>query len=271
MRRHRSFLVTFGLLVFGACSNGGPQSLGPVPTADTTTTTSTVPVTTTAAPATTTTAATATTVRATTSTTAGPRLVNGIPQVTATPARAPVGARVRLDGTGFTDSMWRTGDSPLWLVGAGGCNFYAPATHTITVSAAGRLTGEFTVPDTGGCRMSDLTRPMTSGTYRIAFVATPAFIGQIEVTTTAGPCVQVGFAPNSDNVAGNIIARGMDCIEAEALVRKAGAQVHAVGGPARVEVDGFVCVRTAQYDGRGLPSADYECTSGSKTVTFNRS
>jgi hypothetical protein len=111
---------------------------------------------------------------------------------------------------------------------------------------------------------------VTSGTYRIAFVATPAFIGQIEVTTTAGPCVQVAFAPNSDNAASNIVASGMDCIEAEALVRKAGALVGAVSAPARLEVDGFVCVRTAQNDGRGLPSADYSCTSGSKKVTFVR-
>jgi hypothetical protein len=61
----------------------------------------------------------------------------------------------------------------------------------------------------------------------------------------------------------------MDCAEAEALVRKVGVQAVAVGGPARLEVDGFLCFRTAQSD-RGLPSADYECSNGSKVVRFHR-
>ena len=268
MRRHR-LMALAGLLVLAGCSGDDPRSLGPVPTAPTTsTTTTTLPVTSTA-PATT--SAPVTTVRAATSTTAaGPRLVDGIPQVTATPARAPVGGRVRLEGTGFTDPMWRTAEPPLWLAGGSGCNFYAQASHSITVSSTGRLTGEFTVPAVGGCRMSDIVdRPVTSGSYRIVFVCTPCAIGELEVTTTAGPCFDVGYTPNSDNVAGQIMATGMDCAEAEALVRKVGVQAVAVGGPARLEVDGFVCVRTAQSD-RGLPSADYACTGGSKKVTFHR-
>jgi hypothetical protein len=240
-----------------------------VPTAPgtSTTTAATLPVTSTA-PATT--AAPATTMRPATTTTAAPVLVNGIPQVTATPARAPVGGRVRIEGTGFTDSMWRTAEPPLWLAGGTGCNFYAQAGHSITVSSTGRLTGEFTIPDVGGCRMSEIVdRPVTSGTYRIVFVCTPCAIGELVVTTTAGPCVDVAFSSNSDNVAGQIMATGMDCAEAEGLVRKAGAQLGPVTGAARLDVDGFVCVRTARSD-RGLPSADYECTSGSKRVTFHR-
>lgn len=269
MRRHR-FLALAGVLVLGGCSNGDARSLAPVPTAPATSTTTatTVPVPSTA-PATT--GPPVTTGRASTTTTAAPVLVNGIPQVTATPARAPVGGRVRIEGTGFTDPMWRTAEPPLWLAGGSGCNFYAQASHSIAVSSTGRLTGEFTVPSTGNCRMSDiLDRPVTSGTYRIVFLCTPCAVGELQVTTTAGPCVNVGFTPNSDNVAGSIMATGMDCAEAEAVVRKAGAQVGPVNGPARLEVDGFVCVRTAQNDGPGLPAAEYECTSGSKKVTFHR-
>src|SRR5687768_14864761 len=117
MRRHLSIL---GLLILGACSGDGARTLGPVPT-----TAPTVPVTSTVLPATTTTAIPVTTVRASTTTTAGPRLVEGVPQVTATPARATVGGQVRIEGSGFTDSMWRVGDAPLWLVGRSGCGLYA--------------------------------------------------------------------------------------------------------------------------------------------------
>jgi hypothetical protein len=266
MRRHRLMALT-GLLVLTGCSGDDARSLGPVPTAPTTSTTS-LPITSTAPP---TTSTPVTTVRAsTTTTTVAPVVVNGIPQVTVTPARAPVGSRVRLEGTGFTDAMWRVTEPALWLAGGTGCNFYAQATHSVTVSAAGRLAGEFTVPSVGGCRMSDIgERPVTSGTYRIVFACTPCAVGELQVTTTAGPCVAVAFAPNSDSLASDITATGMDCAEAEALVRKTRSQLGPVNGAARLEVDGFVCVRTAQSD-RGLPSADYECTSGPKKVTFHR-
>jgi hypothetical protein len=36
-------------------------------------------------------------------------------------------------------------------------------------------------------------------------------------------------------------------------------------------VAGFACVRTREDDGTyGLPSSDYECTSGDQKVTFHR-
>ena len=273
MRRQRLFplpaLTVVGLLILSGCSGGDARSLGPVPTAPTTTTTE--PVTSTTPPTTATTVAPTTTrPAAATATTAAPRLVNGIPQVTATPARAPIGGRVRIEGTGFTDPMWRVAEAPLWLVGQTPCHFFAQATHSVTVSAAGRLTGEFTVPVAGGCRMSEESSIwLTAGAYRIVFVCTPCTIGELEVTTSAGPCADVAFAPNSDNLASAIFVAGMDCAEGEAIVRKAGAQAGAVNGPARLNVDGFLCIRTAQSD-RGLPSADYECTNGSKLVRFHR-
>jgi hypothetical protein len=101
------------------------------------------------------------------------------------------------------------------------------------------------------------------------FTCTACAIGELEVTTTAGPCADVGFAPSSENLASDIVASGLSCAEAEGLVRTAGAQLRSVGGPSQVEANGFLCVRTAQSD-RGLPSSDFTCTSGSKIVTFHR-
>ena len=270
MRRY-SLIALLGLLVvLGGCSGGDARSLGPVPTAPTTTTT--VPVTSTTPPTTATTVVPTTSrpgATATTST-AAPRLVNGIPQVTATPARAPVGGRVRIEGTGFTDAMWRAPAPPLWLAEKGGCNLFAQADHSITVTVAGRLSGEFTVPAAGNCRMSDLgERPVVAGSYRIAFTCTACSIGELEVTASASRCSDVAFAPNSDNLASEIVATGVTCAEAEALVRKVGRQVGAVGEPSRVEADGWVCIRTASNE-RFLPNSDFACTSGSKTVTFRR-
>ena len=260
MRRH---LAILGLLVLTGCSGDGARTLGPVPT--TASTTTSIPVTTTSAPAATTTTA------AGTATTARPRVVDGVPQVTATPARATVGQRVRIEGTGFTDSMWRAADAPLWLAGARqGCDFFARANHTVTVSAAGRLAGELTVPEAGDCRMSGPGGLLVSGSYRIVFACTACTIGELEVTgAVRNACPDIGFAPNSDNVAGDIFATNMTCAEADTLVRKVGPQVGAIGGPNRVEADGFVCVRTSSSQ-VGLPSSDFECTSGSKKVTFTR-
>ena len=268
--------IVAGLLVLAGCSGDGDdaRSLGSVPTApDTTTTTTPAPTTTTS---TTTAVRATTTTRPSTATTLRPVVVDGVPQVRATPAGAAVGARVRIEGTGFTDDMCKVGEAPLWLSGSGpeGCNFYAEAEHAVTVSAAGRLTGEFVVPYAGGCRMSESGEavPVGAGVYRIVFPCTSCFIGEIEVTAGAVRCADVGFTADSDDVAGGIIAAGMTCAQAEALVRTVGAQVRSVGGPSRVEADGFVCVRTGQDDGgRGPPASAFECTSGSRKVAFTRS
>lgn len=274
MRRNRfprhPAVAVVGLLVLAGCSSGGDtKSLGPVPTAAPTTTeqttTTTVPATTSTPARPATTAAPSTTVR--------PVIVNGIPQVTATPSGAAVGAKVRIEGTGFTDSMWRASRN-LWLAPSEarlGCALYAQAEHTVTVSARGILSGDFIVPSRGDCRMGgDGDATVTPGTYRIVFTCTACFIGELRVTSSVAECADVAFAPNSDNLAARVVASNMGCAEAEALVRTVGAQVRSVGGPARVEADGFVCVRTSQSDGPGLPSSNYECTSGVKKVTFVR-
>ena len=276
MRRHSiraiPALAVIGLAVLSGCSDRGARSLGPVPTAPTTTSTTTVPVSSTVAPATST---SVTTTRpaagaSTVPTTAAPRLVNGIPQVTATPSSAAVGSRVRVEGTGFTDPMWRGAGPSLWLAEKTGCNLFAEGTRSITVSSAGRLTGDFTVPATGACRMSDEgERPIDGGSYRIVFACTACTIGELQVTVPRNTCRDVGFAANSDNLAGDIVATNMGCTEAEALVRKVGAQVGAVSGPDRLEVDGFSCRRFSSTQ-TPLPSSDFECVNVAKKVRFTR-
>lgn len=183
-------VAVVGLLVLAGCSGDGDvTSLGPVPTGPSTTVEAT---TTTTTPATTSTSSvpvtTSTTrVRPTTTrppaTTAPTPVTNGLPQVTASPSRAAVGARVRIEGTGFTDEHWMPSGASLWLAARSGCGAFAEAQHTVSVTAAGRLTGEFVVPATGACRQSDgADVPVTPGTYDIVFACTPCSIGRFEVT-----------------------------------------------------------------------------------------
>lgn len=258
-------------LALSACSSGDDAGSEPLAAARATTTTTpagepaptTVPV--------------ADTTRPRTATTVAPpaEYVNGVPQVRATPARGPVGTRVTIEGSGFTEANWKGQGVSLWLVGsASGCALYADAEHTVRVTADGRLTGDFVVPRSGGCRMSDTgVSQLPPGSYKIAFQCTACMIGEFEVTGSNAPptalCNDVGFTPNSDNVASSIVATGIPCAEAEAFVRKVGGPLGPINGLPRTESDGFVCERTSQEEA-GLPSATYVCTSGSRRITFVR-
>lgn len=114
------------------------------------------------------------------------------------------------------------------------------------------------------------TAPTTSDTVAASTTTAPTSTSTTTTTVRpAGPCTNVGFSPNSDNAAGGIVANGLTCAEAEALVRKVGLQVRSIGGPSRVEVDGFACERTAQSD-LHMPTSTFTCTSGTKSVTFVR-
>lgn len=88
-------------------------------------------------------------------------------------------------------------------------------------------------------------------------------------TQVATPCADVVFSPNSENMAGDVVAEGLPCSDAEAFIRSVGGPLGPVNGPARVEKEGFVCVRTSRGDD-GLPTSVYECTSGAKRITFVR-
>jgi len=198
--------------------------------------------------------------------------VDGVPQVKATPAAGKVGARIRVEGYGFTDEHWAAPGAPLWLALEGGCGLYAEAEHTLRVSPDGRLAGELTIPARGSCRQSDRDdEPVAAGRYRIAFSCTACFIGELRVTGTPPsdtPCANVAFTPNSDDVASSIVARNVPCSKAEALVRKIGGPL-GFNGPATARADGYRCERTGRED-RELPVAFYRCTDGAKRVTFTR-
>ena len=82
-------------------------------------------------------------------------------------------------------------------------------------------------------------------------------------------CQTIGFTPNSEDAASSVKATGLSCAEAEAFVRIAGRQTSS-GGPAQVTVEGYRCERVRSVQDP-LPQAFYECTSGTKKVTFTRS
>jgi hypothetical protein len=173
-----------GLVGLGAC---GGDTEGAVPLR-------TVPPTSAAPSTTTTEPPTTETTRVRVTTTVAPRVtttvrprppapVDGVPQVTATPARAGVGARVHVEGDGFTDEHWKAPVAPLWLTGSvGGCSLYAQAEHNVQVSADGHLSGDFIVPGRGECRMSDVAEvPVTPGSYGIAYSCTACSVGTFTV------------------------------------------------------------------------------------------
>lgn len=114
---------------------------------------------------------------------------NRNPQVVTTPGRATVGETVRFTGIGFTDSMWQSDDT-LWIVNSdeAGCALYAEAEkRRVTVTADGRLEGEFVVPSWGGCRQSEPFRgfDVAPGTYGLVYGCTPCRIGELTVVEAA--------------------------------------------------------------------------------------
>ena len=271
------------VLAFAGCAGGSDRSLAPPTVVETEApagTTTVVPVKQTTRRAATTLPSTTTTLRRTT-TTAQDRApvydANGLPQVTASPPQGGVGDTVHVDGYGFTDAHWQDAGSTLWLSGPGGdpgCVVYAEADHTLRVSPDGRLHGDFVVPSHGGCRQGGVSEfPLSPGTYAIVFQCTPCTIGAFELTAGSPPasaeCTTVGFTPQTEDAASSVVATGLSCEEAEAFVRRLGPSV-SPSGPARIELDGFECVLT-RYEREPLPQGFYQCTSGSRRISFVRS
>lgn len=117
------------------------------------------------------------------------------------------------------------------------------------------------------------TTTLVPATTTAPDVTTTSTTTRARATTTAAAvtreCRTVGFTPNSEDAASSIKATGLPCTEAEAFVRIAGRRTSA-GGPARLDVEGYHCVRVRSVQ-EPLPQAFYECTNGSKKVTFVRS
>lgn len=266
-------LVLAGLVVTGACAGGSGTKSFPLEAGSTTTSTSTTS--TTVAPATTSTTKAVQGTTVTTRTTTPPAS-RGEPRVVASPTGAAPETRVSIAGDGFTSEHWRAPNAPLWLAGGpSGCDFFAPADAQVTVTAGGHLSGSFVVPSHGACRQSSTGEgPVLAGKYRIVYQCTACTIGELTVTRSAQPnvdhCENVGFTPNTDDVVADIVAYGLSCDEALVVVRKVAKPLGPVNGAPRGEADGFVCLRTSEYEGRGLPSAAYECTRGAQRITFTR-
>ena len=120
-------------------------------------------------------------------------------------------------------------------------------------------------PSSGNVTTTTAAAGATTTTTR----ATGATTTTARATGATLNCQTIGFTPNSEDAASSVTATGLPCSEAEAFVRVAGLQTSS-GGPAEVTVQGYRCVRTRTVT-EPLPRAFYECTSGTKKVTFVRS
>jgi hypothetical protein len=125
----------------------------------------------------------------------------------------------------------------------------------------------FVLPSCG-----DDAGPGSAGGTTTTLAATTA-TSSATTTATAKPvtlkCQSVGFTPNSEDGAFDVMATGLSCADAEAFVRVAGARTSS-GGPPELDVSGYHCVRT-RSEQDPLPQAFYECTDGPRKVTFVRS
>jgi hypothetical protein len=98
-------------------------------------------------------------------------------------------------------------------------------------------------------------------------------------------CPQIGFTPNSDDIAGDITATGLDCAEASALVRRARDQHGPVAGRRFFELAPFTCRATRGPGGvppiaaagaakdsqdTALESTAYRCDDGPRRVTWTK-
>ncbi len=203
--------------------------------------------------------------------------VDGMPQVTATPAQARPGARVELDGCGFTGEPWQTGGGYLWLSVSGGqdsCNLMAQAENDVTVSDDGHLTGGFIVPATGVCRYSAGEEMFTVGLdFHIAYQCTACHVGTFSVIhsdfedePTGESCGSIAFRGAHDLV-GDVYAEGISCEDANLFLSAHAWAWEPVNGPAHVEADGFSCTRTSRTN-VDRPRATYKCTNDTQTIWF---
>jgi hypothetical protein len=81
-------------------------------------------------------------------------------------------------------------------------------------------------------------------------------------------CPPVGFTPNSDDVATDLTATGLDCTEASALVRRARQEHDPVTGPRFFRLDPFTCRAVRQTT--TLESTAYRCDDGARRVTWTK-
>jgi hypothetical protein len=126
--------------------------------------------------------------------------------------------------------------------------------------------GDDTSPEKAGGTSTTLAETTTTSSDASTTTAVASTATTRPVTVR---CQTVGFTPNSEDAASDVMATGLSCADAEAFVRVAGARTSS-GGPQELEVSGYHCVRTRSKEDP-LPQAFYECTDGPKKVTFVRS
>ena len=132
----------------------------------------------------------------------------------------------------------------------------------IACGVVGGGTTTSTSPFTSDTTSTTTGAPASTTTTRAGSTTTARAAGTLD-------CQTISFTPNSEDAASSVKATGLSCAEAEAFVRIAGRQTSS-GGPAQVTVEGYRCVRVRSVQDP-LPQAFYECTSGTKKVTFTRS
>ncbi|MGZ4146423.1 MAG: hypothetical protein ACXVPL_01845 [Actinomycetota bacterium] len=98
----------------------------------------------------------------------------GLPAVTVTPARGPVGTRIRIEGDGFTDRMWQelgpgADGYGVFLLGQGpgNCELIAQGEHMVDIDPVGHLTAELTVPVEGACFQGGRMTAVRPGRYSV--------------------------------------------------------------------------------------------------------
>jgi hypothetical protein len=80
-------------------------------------------------------------------------------------------------------------------------------------------------------------------------------------------CADIGFAPQSDNIATHIVATGTDCSEAQALVRKVAAEHNVTTRPRELTSGAFAC--SVVTEDVALPVSHYICIDGARKVTWD--
>jgi hypothetical protein len=88
-------------------------------------------------------------------------------------------------------------------------------------------------------------------------------------TTAALQCEKIGFTANSDDVATEITATGIDCQEAGQLIRAVHTGQNPVSGSPTLDIDGFRCTVAEQPDDP-LPATTFDCRRGDERVTWKK-
>lgn len=85
-------------------------------------------------------------------------------------------------------------------------------------------------------------------------------------------CEQVGFEANTDNVAADITAYGVDCVSARQLVRDVHQQPPSrIIGPSSFEHSGYTCDHQSAPPGYvGLGYTAYDCSATGRRVTWRK-